>query len=174
MTASTASTASTDLVAATRHALSALTVAALLCGVPARVHAQDSVATAAALLAAQQLERGEQWFRARCLECHAHQAIANGDFQMKWDGRTAYELFERVRSSMPENDPGSLSSGTYTAIIAYLLKLNGMPVGATPLSSDSAALAEVRLSFTPAVRSAQPITRSLQSIRSSSSSPPNR
>lgn len=102
---------------------------------------------------AKQLDLGAQWFRASCVECHAT-SLADPDFRLKWSGRTAYDLFETIRSTMPEHDPGSLTLGTYASIVAYLMKLNGMPVGTTALSSDSTALAAVRLTFVPAATAA--------------------
>ena len=105
--------------------------------------AQDS-ATAAA---ARQLDLGEQWFRSACLSCHATGGLSNPDFRLKWSGRTAYELFERIRSTMPATHPGSLTQGTYASIVAYLLKANGMAVGVRRVSSDSTALASIRLTF---------------------------
>ncbi len=106
----------------------------------------DSLAAAAA----RQLEVGEQWFRSACLECHAVRGLDNADFRLKWSGRSAYELFERIRSTMPDSKPGSLTQGTYAAIVAYLMKLNGMPVGTRRVSSDSSALSSIRLTFSTA------------------------
>jgi hypothetical protein len=48
---------------------------------------------------------------------------------------------------MPANKPGTLTQGTYASIVAYLMKVNGMPVGTRRVSSDSSALASIRLSF---------------------------
>ncbi len=103
----------------------------------------DSLAAAAA----RQLDIGEQWFRSACLECHAVRGLDNADFRLKWSGRSAYDLFERIRSTMPESKPGSLTQGTYAAIVSYLMKLNGMPVGTRRVSSDSIALTTIRLTF---------------------------
>lgn len=118
-------------------------------GAPLR--AQDPVPVDSTV--AKQLDLGAQWFRASCVECHAT-SLADPDFRLKWSGRTAYDLFETIRSTMPEHDPGSLTLGTYASIVAYLMKLNGMPVGTTALSSDSTALAAVRLTFAPAASAA--------------------
>ena len=104
--------------------------------------AQDSTATAAA----QQVDIGEQWYRARCLECHAVGALSNADFRLKWNGKNAFELYEQIRRTMPEEAPGSLTGPTYAAIVAYLIRQNGMPVG-TALPSDSAGLTAIKLSF---------------------------
>lgn len=141
--------------------LAALLSVALLAAVPRAVRAQsprpvpttDSGATAQA--AVKQIDLGDQWFRAACLECHAVGSVANADFRFKWGGRSAFDLYELIRSTMPEHEPGSLTQGTYTAIVAYLMKLNGMPVGTSAISSDSSALAAIKLSF-PAAASASP------------------
>ena len=109
----------------------------------------DSLAAAAT----RQLEVGEQWFRSVCMECHATGTLNNPDFRLAWRGRNAFELFERIRSTMPANKPGTLTQGTYASIVAYLMKVNGMPVGTRRVSSDSSALASIRLVF-PAASSA--------------------
>lgn len=133
-----------------------LVLAVLLAVAPRPVHAQDSTAISAAVVAAQQLDLGEQWYRARCLECHAVGALSNADFQIKWGGRSAYDLYDLVRRTMPEDSPGSMTGGTYAAVVAYLMRLNGMPVGTAALPSDSAGLSAVRLSFGPRNSSTTP------------------
>jgi mono/diheme cytochrome c family protein len=138
-----------------RRRLSALVAVLLLTGTPVRLQAQ-SAATAAdslAAAAARQLDVGEQWFKSACMECHAVGNLTNPDFRLAWRGKTAFELFERIRSTMPANKPGTLTQGTYASIVAYLMKVNGMPVGTRRVSSDSSALASIRLTF-PAASSA--------------------
>jgi mono/diheme cytochrome c family protein len=128
----------------------ALTAFRMSCGAQATTGASaaDSVAAAAA----RQLVVGEQWFVSACQQCHATGGLANADFRLKWSGRTAYELFERIRSTMPASRPGALTQGTYAAIVAYLLQQNGMRSVGRRLSSDSSALAAIRLTFTGAAR----------------------
>ena len=115
---------------------------------PAR--AQDPVRVDSAAAAAKQVELGEQWFRAACFECHASGGLSNADFRLKWSGRSVFELVEAIRSTMPESAPGSLTQGTYIAVVAYLIKTNGMPVGTNALPSDSAGLTTIKLTFAPA------------------------
>lgn len=124
----------------------AVATASILAACP--LAAQDSAASASPV--ARQIDVGEQWFRASCAECHAT-SLGDSDFRFKWTGRTAYDLFEIIRSTMPEHEPGSLSLPTYSSIVAYLIKINGMPV-ASVIPSDSAGLSAVKLTFTPTLR----------------------
>jgi S-disulfanyl-L-cysteine oxidoreductase SoxD len=116
--------------------------------------ATSPAADSAAAAAARQLDIGEQWFRSACFSCHATGGLSNPDFRLKWGGKTAFDLFERIRSTMPETRPGSLTQGTYASIVAYLLKVNGIALGARRVSSDSTALAAIRLSFPAAASGA--------------------
>ncbi|MCC7054609.1 MAG: cytochrome c [Gemmatimonadaceae bacterium] len=116
---------------------------------PAIARAQDAQADADSLAAAaaRQLDVGEQWFRSVCMECHATGNLTNPDFRLAWRGKSAFDLFERIRSTMPQNKPGTLTQGTYASIVAYLMKVNGLPVGTRRVSSDSTALASILLAF---------------------------
>ena len=125
----------------------AIAVALLLLPIAGAQGQEVAPALDPAALAARQVERGEQWFRSACLQCHALGAVSNPDFRLKWGGRTAQDLFDLISRTMPDGDPGSLSRGAYLAITAYLLKLNGMPVAAAPLAADSTTLGGIRLAF---------------------------
>jgi len=140
-------------VTCTSFIVRALLLLATTLAAPATITAQDTTSTPAAV-AAQQVDIGEQWFRARCLECHAVGALSNADFRLKWAGKNAFELVEQIRKTMPEDAPGGLTGPTYVSIVAYLIRQNGMPVG-TALPSDSAGLAGIRLTF-PASATSSP------------------
>lgn len=112
--------------------------------------AQEPVPADTAALA-RQVDVGGQWFRSVCVECHADN-LSDADFRAKWNGRSAYALFDRMRNSMPDSDPGSLTPETYAALTAYLLKLNGVPLGAAVLAPDSTALAPIKLVFPSTLR----------------------
>ncbi len=94
-----------------------------------------------------QATRGGAWFLSACEECHPSSDFTSADFRLAWSGRNALDLFERIRTTMPEATPGSLSRRAYTDIVAYLLRLNGMPPGTVPLTADSLVLTSVRLVF---------------------------
>lgn len=133
-----------------------LLAAALVAGLPALAEAQGPAAPdSAAAAAARQVDIGEQWFQSVCIQCHATGGLANADFRHNWSGRNAFDLLERIRSTMPQNRPGTLTQGTYVSIVAYLIKLNGMRVTTRLVSTDSSALAAIRLTF-PASPAATP------------------
>jgi mono/diheme cytochrome c family protein len=94
-----------------------------------------------------QAVRGGQWFAARCQACHPSRDMASPDFKVRWGGLTALDLYAIISTTMPQNEPGTLSRRAYTDIVAYLMQLNGLQAGTTPLTADSTALAAARLSF---------------------------
>ena len=55
--------------------------------------------------------------------------LASGDFLSGWDGLTVGDLFERIRISMPQNAPGSLSGQQNADILAFMLSANKFPTG---------------------------------------------
>lgn len=70
-------------------------------------------------------------------------SLAGDEFKTRWQGRTADELFEKSRSSMPPTSPGSLSETTYVDIIAYILKENQI---SSTNSNTADSLKDVRTS----------------------------
>lgn len=107
------------------------------------VAAQSSArSTADGVYTAAQATEGRDLWAASCQSCHGpHQGPP---FKNKWMGRDLAQLFIYTRNEMPKSDPGSLSDEEYAIAIAYLLRVNGMPAGATALPADSAALARIR------------------------------
>ncbi len=89
------------------------------------------------------------WTKA-CAECHETKDVTGADFRTKWAGQPLFTLYEQIRTTMPDGNPGSLPKEEYTAALAYILKLNGLSAGATPLASDSVSLAPIKLVLPPA------------------------
>jgi len=96
-----------------------------------------------------QATRGEEVFRKVCVECHTRKDMTNADFRVKWNGRTVFDLFERIRSTMPESNPGGLARTQYLDVTTYLAKINGIPAGATDLPDDDAVLRKQVLTLPP-------------------------
>jgi mono/diheme cytochrome c family protein len=96
-----------------------------------------------------QAARGSELYALNCQSCHTAASHAGPGFVAKWHGKPLSELFLYMREEMPKSDPGSLSAPQYTVLLAYLLKMNGMPAGATALPGDTLALAKIRIDLKP-------------------------
>ncbi len=122
---------------------------------PATSEAQKAVrststSTSAGVYTAQQAVAGKEVFVAQCTGCHTSASHTGPAFAIKWMGRPLSELFGYVSERMPKATPGSLSEDEYVMVIAYVLKINGMPAGKTELSGDPAVLNTIRFDTTSA------------------------
>ena len=92
-----------------------------------------------------QARKGADTYRKFCSSCHSPAGHSGEVFQSTWSGRTAADLFDYLRTTMPNNNPGGLSRSQYADIVSYLLQLNGMPAGTQTLSSDLKQLERIRI-----------------------------
>jgi len=97
------------------------------------------------IFTARQASRGDTRFQQVCEACHSISEFRGGRFRLVWVGRTVGELFQTVSTLMPEDDPGSLSSEEYSAIISYMLRENGYPAGEEELATDASTLQDIRI-----------------------------
>ncbi|HEV8149397.1 MAG TPA: cytochrome c, partial [Gemmatimonadales bacterium] len=117
---------------------------------------QDSTrSTKTGVYTASQATKGGTLYALNCVSCHTPASHAGPAFAAKWDGRPLVELFDYVRSAMPKSDPGSLTQREYIQVLAYLLKMNGLPAGAVELPTDSLALRKIRIELKPPADSAR-------------------
>jgi len=99
----------------------------------------------------EQAERGKNIYLAECVLCHGSTllgaedgpAVTGEGFRMAWDGRTADQLVERIRTTMPSDGPGFLSRAQSTDLTAFLFSDNGFPAGDAELKSSLAALKKI-------------------------------
>lgn len=92
-----------------------------------------------------QAARGKEVYALNCASCHTAASHRGPGLVAKWDGHPLWEMFDYIRSSMPKSEPGSLTIREYTRVLAYLLKMNGMPAGPSELSADSVTLTRIRI-----------------------------
>jgi hypothetical protein len=59
---------------------------------------------------------------------------------------TAGDLLAVISTTMPEGNPGVLSSKEYADILAFMLRLNDYPAGEEELPADLSLLETVRIS----------------------------
>ncbi len=66
-------------------------------------------------------------------------------FMNIWNGRTASDLFQMMKNTMPPDAPGKLGRREYVDVVAYTFKSNGFPAGQTELKSEIEALRKIRI-----------------------------
>jgi mono/diheme cytochrome c family protein len=97
--------------------------------------------------------RGETVYTTACASCHGARlggsatvpSLAGEDFLDSWTGKTAVDLFERIRTSMPVASPGSLTPRESADVLAYILSRNNFPAGPAELAGDASWLRAIRL-----------------------------
>ena len=100
-----------------------------------------------------QAARGQQLYNQHCMACHGTSLtggevappLAGGDFLSNWNGLTAGELFERIRTTMLLNNPQSLNRETNAGILAFILSVNRFPAGPAELPSRTEVLRQIRI-----------------------------
>ena len=61
--------------------------------------------------------------------------LIGGEFIWNWSGLTIGQLFERLRISIPQENPASVSRREKADILAFILRLNEFPAGEKELAS---------------------------------------
>jgi mono/diheme cytochrome c family protein len=103
-----------------------------------------------------QAARGEAVYSEACASCHGPNlsgsemapGLTGGEFIANWNDLTLADLFERMRTSMPQNSPGSLSRAQDADILAFVLSKAGFPAGTTELPTETEALGTIKFAAT--------------------------
>jgi mono/diheme cytochrome c family protein len=93
------------------------------------VSGAGTVASAPAYYTAAQAERGRRVFGSVCSVCHGRNEFTGPIFSLTWIAEPVGHLFQHISTSMPQDDPGSLTLAEYAAVVAYMLELNGREPG---------------------------------------------
>jgi mono/diheme cytochrome c family protein len=96
----------------------------------------------------EQAMRGEVEYVKSCASCHGEDLsgsawsppLVGQVFVTRLRDQRLGDFFERIRTTMPYDDPATLGPRVYVDILAYLLKANEFPAGKEELSNDPAAL----------------------------------
>jgi mono/diheme cytochrome c family protein len=99
-----------------------------------------------------QAKRGETVYSQSCASCHGPDlagldtapSLTGADFNTDFKDLALDDLFERVRTTMPADGPGSLTREQYADVIAYLLSKDQFPAGSAELPPDNAALKQIK------------------------------
>ena len=101
----------------------------------------------------EQALRGEKLYADRCAKCHGEgmqgiesaPALTGPAFYSNWEGESLDKLFERMRMSMPQDAPGSLSRAQNADILARMLETGGYPTGKIALDPQAGALLRIKV-----------------------------
>ena len=89
-----------------------------------------------------QADMGRVAYGVACSSCHLSDLgggneappLAGANFINSWRNLTTADLFNRIRATMPLNNPGSVGEQDVLNIIAFILQSNGAPAGAHSLT----------------------------------------
>ena len=126
--------------------LSAVTLAA------ATVFAQGQT-TNDGIGTAEQVKRGSDIYAMNCAACHDAQLAGSGtapalvgtDFSANWKDENVGSLFERVRATMPADNPGSLKRDQTADLVAFILNFNKYPLAQKDLPIEAEALKAIKI-----------------------------
>jgi len=99
-----------------------------------------------------QAMRGEALYGEQCARCHGTALtggeeappLVGGAFLSNWNGLTLGDLFDRIRGSMPADQPGKLRREQVADILAHVLRVNEFPVGSAELEYRVEFLKQIR------------------------------
>ena len=100
-----------------------------------------------------QVKKGSDLYQQQCAACHDAQltgsgtapALAGTDFSANWKDETVGSLFERIRATMPADNPGSMTRAQVSEMVAFILNFNRYPAGQTELGTDFEALKAIKI-----------------------------
>ena len=127
------------------------------------VGAEPSLSVWGGIYARPQADQGKVVYNQQCAVCHGDSlegkngpTLVGPIFKENWNGLTADDLFEYIKTSMPRGQVGRLSREQTATIVAYLLSYNGFPEGQKELPTDAKALQDIRFeSAKPGVENAK-------------------
>lgn len=90
----------------------------------------------------EQVDRGAATYEDRCSVCHGSDIA---DSFAGWPGSAADLANTIIDFGMPQDDPGGLPAQDYVDIVAYILTLNGLPVGDEEVLADSDVLKDIKI-----------------------------
>jgi S-disulfanyl-L-cysteine oxidoreductase SoxD len=100
----------------------------------------------------EQAKRGAAIYEKECSSCHGSTMegldmappLSGAAFIANWNGLTVGDLFERIRLSMPQDDPGRLSRQQDADVLAFILSVNKFPAGKSELARETEPLKQIR------------------------------
>jgi cytochrome c len=126
-----------------------------ICGITATaLYAADSAHSIwDGVYTAEQAQHGKADYTNYCVVCHGEDLEGDGNevpalggraFLYLWDAQPLQALYDRIHTTMPQSNPGSLTEQEAVDIVAYVLSANKIPAGTNVLPSGAQALQSIR------------------------------
>jgi mono/diheme cytochrome c family protein len=129
-----------------------MAVAALLCGIAGRAEPQAARTVWDGVYTAEQAKRGAGPYKTHCASCHAENMLGAGgspaaagpEFLFNWKGKTAGDLFDYLKKTMPPDQSGGLSDQRYADMMAAMFQASEFPASEqTELPANADKLADI-------------------------------
>ena len=100
-----------------------------------------------------QAKRGEELYFDRCVRCHGPSYMGGPDgagalvgptFNGNWNNVPLDQMLDRVRLTMPQDKPASLSRQQTADALAFILSINKIPAGKAELPRQAEMLNLIR------------------------------
>lgn len=100
--------------------------------------------------------QGSDIYAARCASCHgadlgggAGRPLKGRTFMGRWSGGSSLgALYKYIRETMPPGGAGSINADRISAVMAFILRRNGLKPGTAPLPADYKSLQAMHLPYT--------------------------
>ena len=112
--------------------------------------AQAQTTTRDGVFTAAQAAQGRDLYLGLCQSCHTAISHTGAPFKEHWVGKPLSDLMTYILTLMPKSAPGTLEPDDAAMLLAYILKLNGMPSGNATLSADIPQLKQIKIELKPA------------------------
>jgi mono/diheme cytochrome c family protein len=134
-------------------AIATCALLALLAGLNATLGAQ-ATSVADGVYTEEQAKRGATVYGEQCASCHGEKmegvadlfpALAGDLFIKNWTGKSVGELYEKIATTMPALDPGSMKPDQVADVVADILSASKYPAGSTALEPSADPLKTIQI-----------------------------
>ena len=94
-----------------------------------------------------QAKRGQALYAEKCAPCHGATLggdtappLVGNDFMGDWSSQTLADLADKIKNTMPADDPGKLTLRQSADLVTYILQAGKFPAGRVELAADAAML----------------------------------
>ena len=95
---------------------------------------------------------GQALYEEQCASCHGPDlagadqapALVGAEFNAGWNDLAISDLFERIRTSMPADKPGTLKSEQVADVLAFVLSKGGFPAADSELPAQTDTLKDMK------------------------------